>query len=124
MSQAEFGAGSAQRASSLYEAQLLDVTSIVAPHQDFGSTSVRVVAPAPARSSEPLAGARPAIHGKFLVAGGHKLYVRGVTYGAFRPDADGNEYHDLDVIDRDFAQMVANGFNAVRIPHTMRSEEH
>src|SRR5207245_8111957 len=29
------------------------------------------------------------------------------------------EYHDLDVIERDFAQMAANGINTVRIPHTM-----
>jgi cellulose synthase/poly-beta-1,6-N-acetylglucosamine synthase-like glycosyltransferase len=41
-----------------------------------------------------------------------------VTYGAFRPDADGNEYHDLARIERDFAQMKAVGINAVRIPHT------
>src|ERR671931_765946 len=67
----------------------------------------------------PLTGSRPAIRGKFLVVGDEKLFVRGVTYGAFRPDADGNEYHDHDRIDQDFAQMAANGFNAVRVPHTM-----
>ena len=70
-------------------------------------------------SSAPAAGRRPAVEGKFLTAGGRKLYVRGVTYGAFCPDADGNEYHDHVTIDRDFALMAANGFNAVRIPHTM-----
>src|SRR5919201_3441682 len=37
----------------------------------------------------------------------------------FRPDAAGNEFYDLDVIERDFAQMAAAGLNAVRIPHTM-----
>jgi GT2 family glycosyltransferase len=62
--------------------------------------------------------ARPRAMGKFIFAGDEKVYVRGVTYGAFRPDDDGNEYHDLDVVDRDFAQMAANGMNAVRIPHT------
>jgi GT2 family glycosyltransferase len=41
-----------------------------------------------------------------------------VTYGAFRPDEDGNEYHNLDLVDRDFALIAANGMNAVRIPHT------
>jgi GT2 family glycosyltransferase len=59
------------------------------------------------------------VRGKFIFVGEDKLWVRGVTYGAFRPDAAGSEYHDLDVIDRDFAQMAANGINAVRIPHTM-----
>ena len=79
------------------------------------------VAPAAPRStvSRPRTGSRPEIRGKFLVAGNQKIFVRGVTYGAFRPDADGNEYHDHERIDQDFAQMAANGFNAVRVPHTM-----
>src|SRR3989449_9961402 len=62
---------------------------------------------------------RPRVGGKFVLAGDEKVYVRGVTYGAFRPDPQGNEYHDLPQIERDFAQMEANGINAVRIPHTM-----
>src|SRR5439155_889917 len=62
---------------------------------------------------------RPSVRGKFLFAGDAKFYVRGVTYGAFPPDANGHEYHDADVIERDFAQMAANGINTVRIPHTM-----
>ncbi|HEV8265528.1 MAG TPA: glycosyltransferase [Gemmatimonadales bacterium] len=61
---------------------------------------------------------RPSVRGKFLFAGDDKLYVRGVTYGAFQPDAQGNEYHDLATVERDFAQMAAHGFNAVRVPHT------
>jgi GT2 family glycosyltransferase len=65
------------------------------------------------------AAARPHVRGKFLFVGDEKLYVRGVTYGAFEPDADGREYRDLGKIDRDFAQMAANGINTVRIPHTM-----
>jgi len=62
---------------------------------------------------------RTHVRGKFLFTGDEKFYVRGVTYGAFRPDASGHEYHDQDVIERDFAQMAANGINSVRIPHTM-----
>src|SRR5204862_4114654 len=71
-----------------------------------------------APTSAPPAG-RPHVRGKFLFVGEEKLYVRGVTYGAFQPDADGREYQDLDAIDRDFAPMAANGINPVRIPHTM-----
>jgi len=52
--------------------------------------------------------------GKFLYAGEEKLYVRGVTYGTFRPDADGNEFTRPPRVDADFAQMAANGVNAVR----------
>src|SRR5881628_4213317 len=62
---------------------------------------------------------RPRARGKFLYVDDDKFWIRGVTYGAFRPDQDGKEYHDLEVIERDFAQMAANGFNTVRIPHTM-----
>src|SRR5204863_2462612 len=64
-------------------------------------------------------GVRPRVRGKFLFVGDEKLYIRGVTYGAFAPDAQGNEYHDLAKVERDFAQMAASGINTVRIPHTM-----
>jgi cellulose synthase/poly-beta-1,6-N-acetylglucosamine synthase-like glycosyltransferase len=66
-----------------------------------------------------ITGERPHVRGKFIFAGDTKLYVRGVTYGAFRPDEEKREYRDLEQIDRDFRQMAAAGFNAVRIPHTM-----
>ena len=58
--------------------------------------------------------ARPAVHGKFLFVGEEKLYVRGVTYGTFAPSRGGEHYPDPDVVASDFAQMEANGFNAVR----------
>src|SRR5262245_7851402 len=59
-------------------------------------------------------GARPRARGKFLFCGDEKLYIRGVTYGTFRPLEDGSEYPDPDVVERDFAQMAANGLNAIR----------
>src|SRR5438552_13325513 len=62
---------------------------------------------------------RPQARGKFVFAGDEKVYVRGVVYGAFRPDADGREYQDAGAIERYFALMRANGLNAVRLPHTM-----
>lgn len=61
---------------------------------------------------------RPQACGKFLYAGSEKIPICGVTYGAFEPDADGNEYHDHERIERDFAMMADNGITAVRIPHT------
>ena len=62
---------------------------------------------------------RPHVSGKFLFVGETQFYVKGVSYGAFRPDEAKNEYHDLEQIERDFAQMAAHGINTVRIPHTM-----
>jgi GT2 family glycosyltransferase len=60
------------------------------------------------------AGPRPSVGGKFLWVGGEKLYVRGVTYGTFRPDGDGVPYPRPEVVEEDFAQMAANGVNCVR----------
>src|SRR5437868_13383958 len=67
-----------------------------------------------AASAAVMENVRPHAGGKFLYLGDQKFYVRGVTYGTFRPDADGGEYHSPDVVERDFAQMAANGINAVR----------
>ena len=57
---------------------------------------------------------RPSVGGKFLFAGDQKLFVRGVTYGTFRPGADGAEY-DPEMVERDFAAMAANGINTIRV---------
>src|SRR5213596_2618331 len=59
--------------------------------------------------------ARPSARGKFMFVGDDKLYVRGVTYGTFRPDDDGHEYPAAAVVERDFAHMAACGVNAVRV---------
>lgn len=61
-----------------------------------------------------MAGVRPHVRGKFIFVGDEKFYVRGVTYGTFRPREDGHEYPDPAVVERDFAMMAANGLNAVR----------
>src|SRR6266550_3554323 len=59
--------------------------------------------------------ARPSARGKFIFVGDDKLYVRGVTYGTFRPDEDGHEYPAAAIVERDFAHMSACGVNAVRV---------
>src|SRR5260370_20094352 len=59
-------------------------------------------------------GMRPRVQGKFIFVGDEKLYVRGVTYGTFCLDEDGNETHDPRVVEQDFALMAANGLNAIR----------
>ena len=57
---------------------------------------------------------RPRIGGKFFWAGNEKLYVRGVTYGTFRPDAAGDEFPDRDQVASDFTMMRGHGINTVR----------
>ena len=57
---------------------------------------------------------RPRAGGKFLFVGGEKLYVRGVTYGTFRPNTGGDEFPEPATVERDFELMAAHGINAVR----------
>ncbi|HEX8097933.1 MAG TPA: glycosyltransferase, partial [Pyrinomonadaceae bacterium] len=59
--------------------------------------------------------ARPQVRGKFIFVGEEKYYVRGVTYGTFRPNDDGEQYPDLKVVEADFARMSASGINTVRV---------
>jgi hypothetical protein len=70
------------------------------------------VATAPPRAKVDV---RPTVRGKFLFVGDEKLWVRGVTYGTFRPDADGQPLPDPEQVKQDFAHMAQNGINAVRI---------
>ena len=57
---------------------------------------------------------RPSARGRFLFVGERKLYLRGVTYGTFCPDEEGEEFHHPEPVARDFGQMVEAGFNTVR----------
>src|SRR2546428_12455022 len=59
-------------------------------------------------------GLRPKVRGKFLFVGEQKFYIRGVTYGTFRPDAEGNEFPPSETVESDFLLMAASGINAVR----------
>ena len=61
--------------------------------------------------------ARPTVRGKFLYVGKEKFWVRGVSYGTFLVDENGEERLTREVVQRDFALMAANGFNVVRV-HT------
>ncbi len=41
---------------------------------------------------------RPVVRGKFLWAGGQKLFVKGATYGTFRPDQNGAMFPSPEVV--------------------------
>jgi O-antigen biosynthesis protein len=58
---------------------------------------------------------RVSARGKFLFVGQEKLYVRGVTYGTFRPNRQGVDYPDPAIVERDFALMEASGINSIRL---------
>ncbi len=60
---------------------------------------------------------RPTVRGKFLFVGAEKFWVRGISYGTFQIDENGEERLAREMVERDFAQIAENGFNIVRV-HT------
>jgi GT2 family glycosyltransferase len=54
------------------------------------------------------------VAGKFFQIDDQKLWVRGVTYGTFRPGERGYQFGGPDVVRADFESIAAHGFNAVR----------
>ncbi len=54
------------------------------------------------------------VKGKFLYTGKEKFYVKGVTYGTFKPDLENFLFPETDIIEKDFALMQQHGMNAVR----------
>jgi O-antigen biosynthesis protein len=58
---------------------------------------------------------RPLVKGKFFCVGDEKLWIRGVTYGTFKPDENGKEFCSPDMVANDFSRMQASGINLVRV---------
>ena len=54
---------------------------------------------------------------KFFFDGDRKFFVKGVTYGPFKPDAHGNYLGKPEQVDIDLALMREGGLNLVRIYH-------
>lgn len=57
---------------------------------------------------------RITVRGKFLYEGESKFWIKGVTYGTFRPLEDGTQFPDREVVERDFKMMAEQGINSVR----------
>ncbi|MFM7448750.1 MAG: glycosyltransferase [Leptolyngbyaceae cyanobacterium] len=55
------------------------------------------------------------VSGKFLFSNGEKFYIKGVTYGTFHPNSEGDAFPEPEVVAQDFARMAVNGVNAVRV---------
>lgn len=83
-------------------------------NRHMNDTALVAVPSEPAISKMTASDSRPSVKGKFLFAGDEKLYLRGVTYGAFRPRANGEEYPEPERVRHDFEQMARHGVNAVR----------
>ena len=59
--------------------------------------------------------ARVQVDGKFFRAGGRKFYARGVTYGPFAPNANGEFFPSVEQALRDFQQISELGANLLRV---------
>jgi O-antigen biosynthesis protein len=57
---------------------------------------------------------RPVVRGKFLFVGNEKFWIKGVTYGTFHPDSEGNEYGTIEKVESDFRFMAESGINCIR----------
>ena len=56
---------------------------------------------------------RPTVRGQFIFIGPEKYWVKGVTYGTFRPNAGGEPFPPRETVQRDFTAMAARGINTV-----------
>jgi beta-galactosidase/beta-glucuronidase len=56
---------------------------------------------------------RPKVHGKLLILGEEKFFVKGVTYGAFPPNSRGHQLAEQADVERDFHLMRQAGINAI-----------
>jgi GT2 family glycosyltransferase/DNA-binding beta-propeller fold protein YncE len=66
------------------------------------------------RRTAPASAGRVAVDGKFLRAGDERFLIKGVTYGTFAPDAEGNQFPQAQQVDTDFRLMAELGINTVR----------
>ena len=59
--------------------------------------------------------ARLVSHGKYLLDGAQKFYLRGVSYGPFAPNSRGERYPEPERAAADFALMKKLGANVIRL---------
>ena len=58
---------------------------------------------------------RVSVDGKFFRLGEKKFYVKGVSYGPFAADSEGEPFADADQTARDFAHLQELGANLIRV---------
>jgi len=55
------------------------------------------------------------VRAKFFFEGDKKFFIKGVTYGPFAPDADGEHFGDPGKLSKDLAIMRDTGVNMLRV---------
>ena len=81
----------------------------------MSQVSAEPVIPVQSQKPPPLVRVRP--RAKFFFAGEDKFFLKGVTYGPFRPNADGDHLPAPERVAEDFTLMRELGINIIRIYH-------
>jgi GT2 family glycosyltransferase len=99
-----------QEATVLTRTPDRDIEIVLEP-PDGGGHSAEPFAPDFQASAFP----RATVRGKFLFVGEEKFYVKGVTYGPFADDSEGDGYRSPEAVAHDFRVIAQSGINAVRV---------
>ena len=62
-------------------------------------------------------GRRVRVHGKLFARGEERMRLRGLTYGPFAPNAEGQPFPTRKCVCDDLARMQALGANSIRTYH-------
>src|ERR671936_181625 len=74
-----------------------------------GTPASGQTAAAGGRGASVASSVRPSVEGKFLRVDGKRFWIRGVTYGTFLPNSQGECLPEPEVVCRDMQQMAAAG---------------
>ena len=61
------------------------------------------------------ANTRPRVDGKFIYVGDEVFHIKGVTYGTFEQNSEGELFPPLAMVNDDFKRMADTGINCVRV---------
>jgi hypothetical protein len=86
----------------------------VVGQEPAGAEPSMLCAPPPPRALEHPAPSRPRVRAKLISVDRETLLEKGVTCGTLRPVEHGDECPPSAIVERDTADMSANGVNAVR----------
>jgi O-antigen biosynthesis protein len=89
-------------------------TFIAAPSNPANVSTVVQTYPEVQQDKRIPVGVKVRADGKFLRAGEERFLLKGVSYGTFAPDAEGNQFPTLHRIAKDFRLMASLGINTVR----------
>jgi cellulose synthase/poly-beta-1,6-N-acetylglucosamine synthase-like glycosyltransferase len=99
---------------SRFRFQFVNGPAPIASTQEEISRATRSPEPS-SFAARPRGSSGPRVSGRFLNVNGERFWIKGVTYGSFRPNEDGDPFPSRTQVREDFAQMADAGVNTIRI---------